>query len=191
MKNLEYIPKGKIDHYSIMIASKYFSSINDFINLELCSPKFKGNVERFHFNPISLNEKTIKYFKSLETLHLYSKEDVLFLDNKKIIRRILWEEIEYEEYIKIENKEEIEFKKVRMNVNDIYNLNEIPQPINILYNLNRVGDREYSRTITKITLPQQIKKLEKYCLTYYEYCEEIQMGNEIEEIGEGCFAGNY
>ena len=86
----------------------------------------------------------------------------------------MWEEIEYEEYIKIENRENIEFKKVRMNVNDIYNLNEIPQPINILYNLNRVGDLNYSRTFTKIILPKQIKKLEKYCFTYYENCRDIR-----------------
>ena len=60
--------RKQIDYYSILVASKYFETIDDFINLELSSPRFEGNIEKLHFNPITLNETTKKFFPSLETL---------------------------------------------------------------------------------------------------------------------------
>ncbi|ELP91464.1 hypothetical protein EIN_156210 [Entamoeba invadens IP1] len=64
--------------YHAMIVSKYFITINDFINLELVCKKFRGNMEKFHFNPIPLNSKTLGYFPNIETLHLWNKEDENF-----------------------------------------------------------------------------------------------------------------
>ncbi|EDR23511.1 hypothetical protein EDI_006520 [Entamoeba dispar SAW760] len=43
-----------------MITSMYFNDINDFINLENGVKRFQGNIERFHFNPIPLNQYSRK-----------------------------------------------------------------------------------------------------------------------------------
>ena len=62
----------KLGPYQLMVASQYFNSIDDFKHLELATKKAKGNMEKFHFNPISLTKDTIDYFAQLETLHVYS-----------------------------------------------------------------------------------------------------------------------
>ncbi|ELP83879.1 hypothetical protein EIN_438930 [Entamoeba invadens IP1] len=64
--------------YHIMIVSKYLKTIIDFINLELVCKKFGGNMEKFHFNPIPLNSKTLGYFPNIETLHLWDEGDENF-----------------------------------------------------------------------------------------------------------------
>ena len=46
---------GKLGVYHFMIVSKYFKSIDDFINLEISTRKAKGNMEKFHYNPIALD----------------------------------------------------------------------------------------------------------------------------------------
>ncbi|EAL44167.1 leucine rich repeat protein bspa family [Entamoeba histolytica] len=58
-----------------MIVSKYFKDINDFINLEIGIKRFRGNMERFHFNPIPLNQYSRRLFPNIETFHIYKEED--------------------------------------------------------------------------------------------------------------------
>ena len=70
--------RNQLDSYSLMVVSKYFETIEDFINMELGIPKTKGNMEKFHFNPIALDQWSRKFFTSLETLHLYSEKDEKF-----------------------------------------------------------------------------------------------------------------
>ena len=54
--------KNKLGVYHLMIVSKYFESIDDFINLEISTPKAKGNMEKFHMNPISLESWSRQFF---------------------------------------------------------------------------------------------------------------------------------
>ena len=42
--------KGHLGSYQMMIASKYFETIEDFENLEIATKKAEGNMEKFHFN---------------------------------------------------------------------------------------------------------------------------------------------
>ncbi|EDR24636.1 hypothetical protein EDI_141690 [Entamoeba dispar SAW760] len=72
-----------------MITSKYFNDIKDFINLEIGIKRFQGNMERFHFNPIPLNEHSRKLFANIETFHIYNKYDKIFNDGK-IFKKIIW-----------------------------------------------------------------------------------------------------
>ncbi|ELP92392.1 leucine rich repeat containing protein BspA family protein, partial [Entamoeba invadens IP1] len=64
-----------IGSYHVMIVSKYFKTVEDFINLEFVCKKFNDNMEKFHYNPIPLTFKTLKYFPNIETLHLWNKDD--------------------------------------------------------------------------------------------------------------------
>ena len=41
-----------IDNYCAFLTSRWFNSIEDFINLELCTRKFNGNMTKFFYNPM-------------------------------------------------------------------------------------------------------------------------------------------
>ena len=158
----------KIDPYSIMITSKYSETIDDFINLELCSPRFNNNLKKFHFNPISLNKKIKQYFPSLETLHLYEREENEFLDDKKIFKRIYWYEINYDEYKNNKRNESKEYKNIIYNLNDREKYgNKIPKKVNKL-------DYQcfYQSSIESITIPQHINLINYYC---FEECNNLTL----------------
>ena len=92
----------KLGPYHLMVVSQYFEDINDFKNLEYATKKARGNMEKFHFNPIPLTKESIKYFSQLETLHVYKKSDEEFRD-EKFYKRIIHYSVGYEQY-KIMNK---------------------------------------------------------------------------------------
>ena len=66
---------GQCNNYCVFIASRHFESIQDFINLEMAVKRFRGNLEKFHYNPISLTEELLPFFPNVQTLHLYNNED--------------------------------------------------------------------------------------------------------------------
>ena len=70
-------PKAEITIDFMMIVGKYFESSNDFINAMKVCKKYKELVLMYHFNPISLNENTIEFFRNIETLHVYNSNNVL------------------------------------------------------------------------------------------------------------------
>ena len=47
------------------------------------------NMEKFHYNSISLNKKTVKYFPNIETFHVYKEEDE-YLEGGRISRYVNW-----------------------------------------------------------------------------------------------------
>ena len=112
MKNLKIIPKGKMDYYSMFIATRFFETIEDYINLELSHPKWKGNLLRFYYNPISLtNEFERNLFPKLQTLHIYDDKDPLFENDNKIKAMVFWTRKTYTEYSNY-NKRKIEKKYI-------------------------------------------------------------------------------
>ena len=66
--------------FHIMIMSKYLNTFKDFKSLEIVFKKFNENILKFHFNSIPLDERTWSHLFNLETLHLYSEDDVRFKD---------------------------------------------------------------------------------------------------------------
>ncbi|ELP94510.1 hypothetical protein EIN_209190 [Entamoeba invadens IP1] len=65
---------SKLDRYSLMIVSKYFKTMNDFINMVHVCKKYGEIPSMFHYNPIPLKNKK-KFFPNIETLYLYNKSD--------------------------------------------------------------------------------------------------------------------
>ena len=65
----------KLDNYCLFIASRYFESLDDHINLVKTCKRMRFNMEKFHYNPTSLNSETVKFFVNLETLHIYGEGD--------------------------------------------------------------------------------------------------------------------
>ena len=87
--------KGQLGSYQMMIASKYFETIEDFENLEIATKKAEGNMEKFHFNPIPLTDYSRKFFTRLETLHVYGEKDNHFWD-EEFYARVFWYEVDYD-----------------------------------------------------------------------------------------------
>ncbi|EDR27135.1 hypothetical protein EDI_302800 [Entamoeba dispar SAW760] len=66
----------KLGYNEIMITSKYFNEIKDFINLEIGIKRFRGNTEQFHFNPIHFNHYSRILFANIETFHIYDENNM-------------------------------------------------------------------------------------------------------------------
>ena len=77
-----------MDHYSMFIASRWFETLDDYISLEKGIRRFYGNMEKYFYNPVSIDERTKKFFPYLRTLCLYSSEDPLFEEDQRIIARV-------------------------------------------------------------------------------------------------------
>ena len=53
-------------------------------------------MEKFHYNPISLNEKSLELFPNVETLHVY--EEDMYLTGGRIERYVNWRKMSAHEY---------------------------------------------------------------------------------------------
>ncbi|EAL42643.2 leucine rich repeat protein, BspA family [Entamoeba histolytica HM-1:IMSS] len=149
----------QLGYNEIMIVSKYFKDINDFINLEMGVKRFRGNMERFHFNPIPLNQYSRKLFPNIETFHIYNKEDEIFKDGK-IFKYVIWYKVEYSRYL--EEKEEMNEYK------------------NIAYT-------EEDRNTYGNTIPIEVNSLEDFCFYRCNDIQSIEIPTSVIEIGNGCF----
>ncbi|EDR23010.1 hypothetical protein EDI_211470 [Entamoeba dispar SAW760] len=87
----------KLGYNEIMITSMYFNNIKDFINLEIGIKRFQGNIERFHFNPIPLNQYSRKLFPNIETFHIYNEDDEIFKDGI-IFKHVIWYPVNRDKY---------------------------------------------------------------------------------------------
>ena len=79
------------NNYCLFLASMHFETIDDFINLELVTPRAKNNMSKFFYNPISLNEKTRPFFDHLQTLYIYDRTKKIM--NLKKMRKLSKENI--------------------------------------------------------------------------------------------------
>ncbi|EDR24893.1 hypothetical protein EDI_347520 [Entamoeba dispar SAW760] len=128
----------KLGYNEIMITSKYFNDIKDFINLEIGVKRFQGNIERFHFNPIPLNEYSRKLFPNIETFHIYNEKDEIFNDGK-IFKYVIWYPVDYLTYL---------FKKEQGNI------------------CKNIEYTEKDRKKYGTTIPSEIKSLREYSFKY-------------------------
>ena len=163
MKNLKIIPKGKMDYYSMFIATRFFESIQDYINLELSHPKWKGNLLRFYYNPIRLtNEFERNLFSNIQTLHIYDDKDSLFENDKNIKFIVFWTIKTYSEYLKIKDNKTIEYKRI------------------VFTNHERIKRKT-------ISIPKDINELSYCCFEKVNELKEIKLDNKIKIIGNNCF----
>ena len=69
--------KGNLHSYCIYLASMYFESFEDYINVENSCPRFYGNRNQFHYNPIPISEETKDFFENIQTQYVYSPNEQL------------------------------------------------------------------------------------------------------------------
>ncbi|BFU26177.1 leucine rich repeat protein, BspA family [Entamoeba histolytica] len=176
----------QLGYNEIMIVSKYFEDINDFINLEIGIKRFQGNMERFHFNPIPLNQHSRKLFPNIETFHIYNKEDEIFKEGR-IIKYVIWYDVSYSRYLK-EKKEMNEYKNIAYTQEDRNTYgNTIPIEVKSL------GFRCFYRCydIQSINIPTNVSKIGNYCFKYCSSLQTIEIPTSISKIGGSCFSECY
>ena len=169
----------KLDNYCIFIASRYFTSIDDFINLEKTSRRFRGNIEKFHYNPISVTDKTIIFFPFLQTLHLYDRKDP-FITDEQIIGYAIWFSMEYEEYLfwkKTINK--ITSKRV------YYIDKNRNKSITIPSEVNELIDTSFTNNpvLQQLTINHQIKYMTRECLLKCTFLNELLLPSNWKVCG--------
>ncbi|BFU22366.1 leucine rich repeat protein bspa family [Entamoeba histolytica] len=172
----------KIGYNEIMIVSKYFEDINDFINLEIGVKRFRGNMERFHFNPIPLNQYSRKLFPNIETFHIYNKEDEIFKEGR-INKYVIWYKMSYSRYLK-EKEEMNEYKNIEYTrkYRNIFG-NTIQKEVNSLgincfYECNDIQESE---------IPTSVSKIENGCFCECSSLKTINIPSSFTSFGICCF----
>ncbi|EDR21945.1 hypothetical protein EDI_272700 [Entamoeba dispar SAW760] len=174
----------KLGCNEIMITSIYFDSINDFINLEMGVKRYRGNMERFHFNPIPLNEYSRRFFPNIETFHSYNKKDKTFNDGR-IFKYIIWYLIDYSTYLKekeqgniCKNIEYTQYDRIKYG-------NKIPQEVKSIGN----NCFEGYKSLKSIKIPTTIKEIGHWCFENCSSLKTINIPTTITKIGFDCFKG--
>ncbi len=197
IKQTEWRPR--LSDACIFYASKYFNTLADHVNLLNVSKHFRLNMEKFHYNPISVNEKTVKYFPNVETLHIYNENDK-YLEGGRIFQYVDWYNNFFSEALKIrkENPEKnIEFKKVvlaKYSFAEFLNKNgEELVPKGIMTIIHDKGGY-YKHNIQSIDLVKfekeynvRIAELGDGCFRGYESLESLILPSSLEKIGCECF----
>ena len=162
----------KLNKHAIMLVTNYFETFNDFVNLEKGCKKFRGICEKCKHNSISLNDKTIKFFPNLTSLHLYSPDDKK-IETRKIQQFVYWK-IGYYDYQNIKTLPNCVFKKVVYSKND--------------------RNRDYKQAKGKkegykhdFILPDEIVEIDKECFANYANIKSIIIPTTVIKIGDGCF----
>ncbi|EDR23667.1 hypothetical protein EDI_089870 [Entamoeba dispar SAW760] len=158
--NKGIIGKRRIGHNSIMITSKYFNDIKDFINLEIGIKRFQRNMERFHFNPIPLNEYSRRFFPNIETFHIYNKNDKTF-DDGRIFKTIIWYTVDYSTYL---------FEKEQGNI------------------CKNIEYTQYDRNKYGNIIPPEVKSLGYECFYECDSLKSVNIPTTITSLGNYCFS---
>lgn len=197
-----------------MIVSKYFNTITDYIKLEKCCKEYRGIIDQFKYNPISLkNTKNLDLFKNIQTYQFYDNpingelKDLDFLkmlvkDEKyKYIKRIAIPGIiDEEEAKKALNKKGISDKRIIFTrLTTKYKKNMDPK-IAILNEVDPDLRRDENRVfLNNIIIPDQITQLAPGCFEdVYDGITDwkrekhwpftrIDIPTSVSEIGHSCF----
>ena len=157
--------------------------------MELSTPRFYLNREKFFYNPISLNSKTIKLFPNIQTLHLYEKNDY-FLKCQRISRYVVWYKIDFTQF-KNNKNDKIQYKNVKLRSEDIKDMQLVSQYTipDSIKSLER-GCFSLFTNLTQINIPTSITKLPTSCFGTWRYgCnfKTFTIPTHIKEVGELCF----
>ncbi|BFU26596.1 leucine rich repeat protein bspa family [Entamoeba histolytica] len=138
-------------------------------------------MERFHFNPIPLNQYSRKLFPNIETFHIYNEEDEIFEDGR-IIKYVIWYKVSYSRYLK-EKEEMNECKNIAYTEEDRNTYgNTIPIEVNSL------EDKcFYGCNIQSINIPTSISEIGDYCFEECSSLTPITIPSSITSFGKGCF----
>ncbi|EDR24373.1 hypothetical protein EDI_043720 [Entamoeba dispar SAW760] len=172
----------KLGYNEIMITSMYFNDIKDFINLEIGIKRFRGNIERFHFNPIPLNEHSREFFPNIETFHIYNRKDKIF-DDGKIFKYVIWYPVSYSTYL-FEKEQGNIYKNIKYTREDRNKYgNTIPLEVKSL----GYGCFYECYSLTSINIPAPINEIGCVCFSGCSSLKSINIPASVSQIGIECF----
>ena len=152
----------RLDNYCLFITSKYLQTLEDHINLIKISKRMERNMEKFHFNPISVNNKSIQYYPNVQTLHLYEDQDE-YLEGGRIQAYCNWcRKVAYYQLKNNERKSKekrIEFKRIIWTKED--------------------SALQYITMKTPMNIPEGVKELDQNC---FYGCFELQQINIPDSV---------
>ena len=184
--------KNKLSSYHLHIVSKYFENFNDFVHLEYVGKKMRGNIQRFDYNPIDLNEKQLKHFQNLKTFHFYKKQNKQIPSNQmeKTKKIIVWYSIEYFPSIQMKEKygKEIEFKHI------IYTKSDRNKDFSNEFKKQKQLEKRNKTQSSKnfdynATIPQNVKEIGTSCFAQLVKLKSISIPASVTKIAQNAFDG--
>ncbi|ELP93674.1 hypothetical protein EIN_006050 [Entamoeba invadens IP1] len=189
------------DVYSVMIVSKYFSTVEDFKRLVFVCRKMKEIPLMFHFNPVQVDHKTQRIFPNMETIYLYfplneeeegSDEKLDTIDDKyKTLelynKVVVWYEIDCGTYEKFKSPK-IEFKRITYSLNDNWTKGvEFPDYV------NRIGDLSLRELIIEkdIVFPDKITSLGNAIFHHSEGPRHVKISKNVRELPGTFYMADY
>ncbi|KAL7716111.1 Leucine rich repeat containing protein BspA family protein [Entamoeba marina] len=161
-----------------MIVSKYFNEQDDYINCICVCRKFKDTLDKFHFNPISVQSLTL--FKNIQTQFIRSRNEKLL----NVDRFAIWYPVSYSEYLFRINKK-FNFKNIVLCEEDRpCHQRVIPKECTSL------GDNcFFFSQLKEIILPSSIKQLGIGCFGCASELSKIVMSTNIRTLPTHSFNG--
>ena len=174
--------RGQLGVYHIMIVSRWFHTIDDFIHVELATPKARGNMAKWHMNPVPLDNWSRQFFTSLETFHLYSKEDETFPD-ETFFKRVYWYPTKCDEKWLEQKKENEIYKDLSMDQNALKRIGKIPDGVGKLVVSNRRESDEMKQPIENLVIPDSVTFIRNGFLYDFDKLTALTMPTHWEQIG--------
>ena len=157
----------RLDNYCVFIASRYLESISDHINLMRVSRRMRGNMEKFHYNPIPVNQQNFILFPNLETLHRYSDQED-YIVGGRIVQYVDW---------------------VRNNLSTMKTIQELNKTKPIEFKKIYCCSKDFKNVESEIIkIPEGVKEIEKECFNNcYHRNYEVHIPSSITKFDEDCF----
>lgn len=94
----------QLNPYCMFLVSKYFNSIDDYINVEKTCKGYRQTMEQFKYNPIPLaTQKERDMFQGIEVYHIYKTNTAvmnsIIIHDPKIQDVVVHEEPYHEDWI--------------------------------------------------------------------------------------------
>ena len=169
-----------LNQYSLQIISKYFNSIDDYINLVKTCREYINIIDNFNFNPIPISNLNI--FKNVKTQHIYNKDDI----SLNVKKYVIYHEVDFNYYTYITgNKICKNIKITHENAKYFRNDNIIDlRNIDIKLLCNNCFKRYRMKSII---LPNSLIKINKYCFKNCENLKEIVIPDSVTILNNYCF----
>ena len=182
-KEREQLKLCTLDNYCLFIASRYFETIADHQNFSMVSRRLKKNMEKFHYNPISVNEQTFHLFPNIETFHCYHKNGY-YLKGGRINKYVDWRKLrkcQIKEKQRENRDKSIEFKKYIFNADDVSK--QIYKQNYDIYDYNE-------KQAYFIQIPEGVDEISSKTFSnefVYGFIGEITMSSTVKIIPKNCF----
>ncbi|ELP85876.1 hypothetical protein EIN_163070 [Entamoeba invadens IP1] len=189
---------AQLDSFHGMVVSQYFSSLYDFIVFENVSKKFRGNTSKFHYNPLPLTTRTLKYFENVETLHLYKESEENFgndffdlnkengdkKDCENFYQVVIHFKVSFQIYLTNSNKNFV-FKNVTFTKKDRENYgNVIPSGVTFL------GENCFEEVdLSTLEIPNTVKTIGEKCFCNMKNLIIVTLSTKLLSIGKSAFEG--